>query len=78
MGKEEDIVEAAGARIRTGLKQQVERYQEIDARRELDIDKIEAIWGDIKREANQAIDEMVNTLVNAKSEKELIEEKKRL
>ncbi|GHT87933.1 hypothetical protein FACS1894137_15800 [Spirochaetia bacterium] len=59
------------------VKQNVQLFAEVEARRGLNIDNIEAMWGTTKREVTKILDELYNDLVNAAPEKELLEAKKK-
>ncbi|GHV87549.1 hypothetical protein AGMMS50255_8450 [Spirochaetia bacterium] len=71
------FTEKALAAMAERVKENVQLFAEVEERRGLNIDNIEAMWGTAKREMNQILDELYNDLVNAVPEKELLEDKKK-
>ena len=77
MKTNEQAAEKALAAMAERVKQNVQIFTEVEERRELDINKIEAMWGTAKAEVTKVMDELYNELVNAVPEKELLEDKKK-
>ncbi|GHU05751.1 hypothetical protein FACS1894147_12240 [Spirochaetia bacterium] len=77
MENKDHFTEKALAAMAERVKENVQLFAEIEERRGLNIDNIEAMWGTTKREMNQILDELYNDLVNAVPEKELLEDKKK-
>jgi hypothetical protein len=77
MKSKEQFTEKALAAMADRVKQNVQLFAEVEERRGLNINNIEAMWGTAKREMIQIMDELYNDLVNAVPEKELLEAKKK-
>ncbi|GHV26109.1 hypothetical protein AGMMS4952_05460 [Spirochaetia bacterium] len=77
MENKEQFTEKAIAAMAERVKENVQLFAEVEERRGLNIDNIEAMWGTAKREMNQIMDELYNDLVNTVPEKELLEDKKK-
>jgi Fic family protein len=78
MKKNEQLTEKAAATMAERVKENVQIFREAEERRELDINKIEAMWGTTKAEINKVVDELYGDLVNGISEKELAKDKKKV
>ncbi|GHV79413.1 hypothetical protein AGMMS49944_12040 [Spirochaetia bacterium] len=77
MENKDQFTEKALAAMAERVKENVQLFAEVEERRGLNIDNIEAMWGTVKREMNQIMDELYNDLVNTVPEKELLEDKKK-
>ncbi|GHT88301.1 hypothetical protein FACS1894137_16530 [Spirochaetia bacterium] len=77
MESKEQFTEKALAAMAERVKQNVQLFAEVEERRGLNIDTIEAMWGTTKREVTKILDELYNDLVNVVPEKELLEAKKK-
>ncbi|GHV80670.1 hypothetical protein AGMMS49944_24610 [Spirochaetia bacterium] len=77
MENKDQFTEKAIAAMAERVKENVQLFAEVEERRGLNIDNIEAMWGTVKREMNQIMDELYNDLVNTVPEKELLEDKKK-
>ncbi|GHV35590.1 hypothetical protein AGMMS4952_27810 [Spirochaetia bacterium] len=77
MENKDQFTEKAIAAMAERVKENVQLFAEVEERRGLNIDNIEAMWGTAKREMNQIMDELYNDLVNTVPEKELLEDKKK-
>ena len=77
MESKKQFTEKAVAAMAERVKENVQLFAEVEERRGLNIDNIEAMWGTAKTEVNQIMDELYNDLVNAVPEKELLEAKKK-
>ncbi|MDR2094048.1 MAG: hypothetical protein LBP76_00830 [Treponema sp.] len=76
MKTNESITEKALEAMTERVKQNVKIFTEVEKRRELDINKIEAMWGTAKADVNKVMDKLYNELVNGVPEAELLETKK--
>ncbi|MDR2094065.1 MAG: hypothetical protein LBP76_00920 [Treponema sp.] len=73
MKTNESITEKALEAMTERVKQNVKIFTEVEERRELDINKIEAMWGAAKADVNKVMDKLYNELVNDVPEAELLE-----
>ena len=77
MESKKQFTEKAVAAMAERVKENVHLFAEVEERRGLNIDNIEAMWGTAKREVNKIMDDLYNELVNAVPEKDLLEAKKK-
>jgi hypothetical protein len=77
MESKKQFTEKALVAMAERVKQNVQLFADVEERRELNINNIEAMWGTAKKEMNQIMDELYNDLVNAVPEKDLLEAKKK-
>ena len=60
------------------VKRNVKIFKSVEKERKLNINNIEEMWGTTKKEMLEILDTMYNDLVNEISEKELLEDKKKV
>jgi hypothetical protein len=72
---DEELVERAGADFMAKLRGKVDEYRVLDERQELNIDKIDVMWGLARQASDEVLKDVYTELVNGSGEKELIKKK---
>lgn len=75
--QKEDLQEKAIRALSEQVKQNVQKFTTVMDSQELDIDKIEAMWSELRKQTDGVIAELYQGLVNGIREKPLIVKKKR-
>jgi dethiobiotin synthetase len=75
--QKEELRERAIKAFSEQVRQNVQKFTTVMDSQELDIDKIEALWGELRKQADGVIAELYGGLVNEIPEKPLIVKKKR-
>jgi hypothetical protein len=73
---QERLLEEATKKFSQSARQSIAEFFEVDGRQELNIDRIEAMWGVLRAKSDEAIGELYNELVSQFGEKELLRKKK--
>jgi hypothetical protein len=74
--KKEKLLEGAVEKFTQSAKQTIDKFFEEDGKEALDIDKIEEMWGVLRMQSDQTIQDMFNEMTGQTGEKELLRKKK--
>jgi hypothetical protein len=74
--KNEELLEETVEKFKQSAKQTIDKFFEEDGKETLNIDKIEQMWGVLRMQSDQAIQNMFNEMAGQTGEKELLRKKK--
>jgi hypothetical protein len=74
---DEELVKRAMAEYEAKLRGKIEEFRGLDDRWELNIDKIDTMWGLARQASDEVLRGVYTELVNSAREKELLKKKER-